>query len=169
MGCCTSQLTDSEYQSYWVGNSRQFMSMGFIAGDVKLLLKHFKIIERKRVNATGDIPIVDVLVYLFGKKGQPNMFWLRCMQIFDFGERHPDEVLIGARLNYRQFVYAIWNLASLSHKNLVKFAVEVYHTDKNPDIPVSTLKSMITELYGELKFTKNEDEDDAKYMYVRSS
>ena len=65
MGCCTSQLTDSEYQSYWVGNSRQFMSMGFIAGDVKLLLKHFKIIERKRVNATGDIPIVDVLVYLF--------------------------------------------------------------------------------------------------------
>ena len=52
----------------------------------------------------------------------------------------------------------------MSHKNIVRFAVDMYYKEKSPTIPILYLKSILTDLYGEINQCKYSEGENDKYM-----
>ena len=154
MGGCASSDKEVEYAAHWKHDAESFQAVGLSEQEIKLLFDPFKRVLVSKVNATGTILVSDLLPSLL-KDQFDNPFMMKAIGFFA-GEERPEP-----RVGFKQFVFAYWNICTLSHKCLVRFAADLYNSNKAIDIPIDALKKCITEIHN-----KTREFDEKDYMCV---
>lgn len=148
---CGSSVEEGEHTAHWKHDAVRFQAIGLSEKEIKLLFDPFKRVLVSKVNASGTILVSDLLPFLF-KDQDDSPFMIRAFGLFASEEGHHTP-----RINFKQFVFGYWNLCTLSHKCLVRFAADLYNTEKDLEIPLDALKKCITEIHNKTKEINEKD------------
>lgn len=110
-------------------------------------IKHiYDIFNTMNVSKNGSI---DCAIFCTFFKVERTKFTERCFQIFDKDS--------SSSVDFCEFILGIWNYCTFTMNSLIIFAFNFHDLDGSGELTMEEIKELITEVYGNENFEKNEE------------
>lgn len=135
MGCGNS--IESQIPQEWY---EQFASLKMTKSDMSALLKVYKKVD---LDGSGSVDLLELFVFL---EVEHTPFTERVFKVFDSNGT--------GKIDFREFVLALWNYCTLSKATLDIFTFDLYDADASGVLSDDEVITMLTDIYGR-KMKKN--------------